>query len=326
MPTKTQHDQAWAFAGFTSPTTTAVPDQFFDDLMPRLSEAELRCLLYIFRRTFGFKKDSDSISFKQLVDGIRTRDGRVLDRGTGLAKSAVARGLNGLKEKGIIRAQRNQSAAKGNEPTTYSLRFQPAPLSSKETRGGPPAGQALVLQKDTQHTVLQQTVLSSTIERGNTQNADHEGRGSERSPAPAAASPGFASLQSVLSRRAQRPAKGADDRQVIQSYLADVARELGDHATLHASTTRALRLLRQSGLGHEAFVGKLFEAKALTKDTVQHGRTPVRNRMAYFFTVLADLLGIGSTHHREIRKGIGEETATPLVARAPDVLSEAEEG
>src|SRR5581483_4655381 len=105
----TRHETTWAFAGFIGPNTTAVPDQFFDELMPRLSEAELRCLLYIIRRTFGFKKEADSISFSQLVDGITTRDGRVLDRGTGLSKSAVARGLNGLEEKGVITTKRNRS-------------------------------------------------------------------------------------------------------------------------------------------------------------------------------------------------------------------------
>ena len=46
------------FAGFSTPNTTAVPDDFFDVLAPNLSEAELRVLIYIIRRTFGFKKDS----------------------------------------------------------------------------------------------------------------------------------------------------------------------------------------------------------------------------------------------------------------------------
>ncbi len=37
------------------------------------------------RRTFGFKKDSDHIALSQLLNGIATRDGRILDRGVGLS-------------------------------------------------------------------------------------------------------------------------------------------------------------------------------------------------------------------------------------------------
>src|SRR5215212_5443220 len=87
------------FEGFDNPTTTPVPDVFFDVLAAQLTEAELRVLLYVLRRTFGFKKESDTISLKQMVDGIKTRDGKILDRGTGMAKSAVARGAQGLVDK-----------------------------------------------------------------------------------------------------------------------------------------------------------------------------------------------------------------------------------
>src|SRR5215213_6455512 len=87
------------FDGFGSPNYTQVPDELFDVLAPTLSEAELRVLLYIVRRTFGFKKESDDISLKQLVDGIKTRDGRVLDRGAGVGKTAAIRAVKGLVDK-----------------------------------------------------------------------------------------------------------------------------------------------------------------------------------------------------------------------------------
>src|SRR5215216_3665019 len=91
-----------AFDGFTSPAYTQVPDELFDVLMPQLADCELRVLLYIIRRTFGFKRETDAISLSQMVSGITTADGRVLDRGTGLAKATVARGLKGLRAKGVI--------------------------------------------------------------------------------------------------------------------------------------------------------------------------------------------------------------------------------
>src|SRR5215210_6096117 len=123
------------FRGFDSPNTTQVPDAFFDVVAPELTEAELRVVLYIIRRTFGFKKDSDTISLRQMVDGITTKDGRVLDRGTGLKKSAVANTLNGLERKGVIVSKRNRSPEQGNEPTTYALHIKGHPLSVPVDKG-----------------------------------------------------------------------------------------------------------------------------------------------------------------------------------------------
>lgn len=62
-----QSQAGWQFSGFVFPTTTPVPDQLFDELLPRLSGAELKVLMYIIRRTFGFKKQSDDISLAQLA-------------------------------------------------------------------------------------------------------------------------------------------------------------------------------------------------------------------------------------------------------------------
>lgn len=112
------------FDGFASPNYTQVPDELFDTLMTQLSDCELRVLLYIVRRTFGFKRTSDTISLSQMVSGITTKEGQVLDSGTGLSKSTVARGLKSLREKGVIVATRNASVARGDQPTTYRLRFK----------------------------------------------------------------------------------------------------------------------------------------------------------------------------------------------------------
>src|SRR5689334_15708261 len=84
------------YKGFSRPNTTPVPDDIFDIIAPQLTEAELRVLLYIVRRTFGFKKESDAISLTQMVDGIKTKDGKVLDRGTGMSRPGVMKGCAGL--------------------------------------------------------------------------------------------------------------------------------------------------------------------------------------------------------------------------------------
>lgn len=110
-----------AFRGFASPHYTQVPDDLFDELLSLLSGAELKVLLYIIRRTFGFKKTSEAISLQQIRHGITTRDGRVLDRGTGLSLSATQSAIKGLITKGVLLTVRNRSHERGDEATTYRL-------------------------------------------------------------------------------------------------------------------------------------------------------------------------------------------------------------
>ena len=122
------------FEGFQFPTTTPVPDELFDEVMFHLTGAEIKVVLYICRRTFGFKKSSDNISLSQLANGITKKDGSILDRGTGLGKTSVARAVKSLEEKGVVVRSRRQSLEKGDEPTTYSLHLRP--VSQNGTRGG----------------------------------------------------------------------------------------------------------------------------------------------------------------------------------------------
>src|SRR5919205_1041943 len=95
------------FEGFENPTTTPVPDVVFDEFLVWLGEAELKALMYIIRRTFGFKKDRDPISFNQFLKGIVTRDGRVLDRGCGIRdRTTLSKALKSLEAKGIVRSDK----------------------------------------------------------------------------------------------------------------------------------------------------------------------------------------------------------------------------
>src|SRR3954470_21565705 len=86
------------FLGFSNPNTTPTPDDLFDRFLPELSGGELKVLLYIIRRTFGFKKNTDSISLSQLCSGIKTRAGKSLDRGTGLSLSAIKMAVRSLEK------------------------------------------------------------------------------------------------------------------------------------------------------------------------------------------------------------------------------------
>lgn len=101
------------------PNSTQIPDHFLDWVMQDLTESELKVALYILRRTFGFQKDGDRISLSQLVDGITRRDGRQLDRGTGLARSSVVRGIKGLEARGLLQVHRIPGTKKRSPETTY---------------------------------------------------------------------------------------------------------------------------------------------------------------------------------------------------------------
>jgi Bacteriophage replication protein O len=148
--------QIWRFKGFISPRYTQVPDALFDELMAYLSGAELKVLLYIIRRTFGFKKDSDTISLSQMCHGIKTREGEVLDKGTGLSLSTVQIALKGLLEKNCVITARNRSQEKGDEPTTYSLHMLPDTENRQE--GVPKIGKGSYRKSVTQETDRQETV------------------------------------------------------------------------------------------------------------------------------------------------------------------------
>jgi hypothetical protein len=119
-------DQPFFFSGFQFPNYTPVPDQVFDELLTVLTGAELKVLLYICRRTFGFKKDSDNISLNQMLHGVVKKDGTRLDAGTGLSKPTLLKALRDLQDKGVIESTRRASDKHGDEATNYRLRFADA--------------------------------------------------------------------------------------------------------------------------------------------------------------------------------------------------------
>lgn len=111
------------FKGFLRPNTTNCPDEIFDRFLTELTHAELKVLLYITRRTFGFKKDTDRISLKQISEGIITKDGKQLDRGAGVDRRTAMRVVKQLEERGLITVKRVKSQDGYNSVNVYSLRF-----------------------------------------------------------------------------------------------------------------------------------------------------------------------------------------------------------
>jgi len=84
------------------PNTTQVPNVLFDSLLSELSDAELRVLLYIMRRTYGFQKHVDRISFSQFEKGITRPTGEVLDKGCGITRKYISQALESLVACGVV--------------------------------------------------------------------------------------------------------------------------------------------------------------------------------------------------------------------------------
>ena len=163
------------FEGFEQSNTTPVPDILFDQLLVDLSGTELKALLYIIRRTRGFKKESDAISLNQFLKGITTKDGKQLDKGCGIKdRKSLIDALRSLEKKRYIIRTSGMTGSGDSDTTTYSMNFKkavdkPVKLAGKRKGSGknqlPVVGktnpQYTVLQQDsTQQTVLQQKVIA----------------------------------------------------------------------------------------------------------------------------------------------------------------------
>jgi len=104
------------------PHYTQIPNVFIDEHMALLDNPELRVLLYIARRTFGFSRAKDDIPIQQIATGL-IRDGQRLDNGTGLDVRRVQRALKSLIDKGLIRRDLRRDASNHPIPSSYSIVF-----------------------------------------------------------------------------------------------------------------------------------------------------------------------------------------------------------
>lgn len=120
-----QIEEPFVFDGFEPANTTPVPDVFFDVLMPHLNEAQLKVMLYIIRRTLGFKKGSDAISLTQFRYGITTKSGKKLDSGCGLKNfTTISKALKSLEEMGCIESVKGKTSEGDQATTVYRVRFR----------------------------------------------------------------------------------------------------------------------------------------------------------------------------------------------------------
>jgi hypothetical protein len=315
MPRLKSTTSTFRFGGVTSPNTTQVPDQYLDELLPILSGGELKVLLYITRRTFGFKKASDNISLSQMLNGIRTQDGRQLDAGVGLTKKTLLQAIRSLETQNIIVTERRRSKDRGDEPTSYRLNMS-GRTSEKYTDGGPvgekihqggggestpgPWGK----KSPTQQTVKQHTDFESSNISTNEFLADdepdrqksvHPRKTDSQQASAATANPTDAPLKDLIARRAPKRIAMTEDRRAIGSIIERFAQELNDQAPTRSSVTRAMNLFERSGASRDGFVDLLFQARASTKEMRNSPSNRPQKPMAYFFSVVEERLGLKAT-------------------------------
>jgi len=85
------------FLGYMMPFYTQIPDDFFDEELKDLSGSEVKVMLTIFRKTFGFKVNKNKISI------------RYIELYSGLSRPAVVAALQTLEKKGHIEIKRKKS-------------------------------------------------------------------------------------------------------------------------------------------------------------------------------------------------------------------------
>ncbi len=317
MSDSSKSAQWGSFQGYSSPNYTAVPDELFDEQLADLSGAELKVLLYIIRRTFGFKKQSDNISLNQICRGIVSKDGNVLDRGTGLSQQSVLNALKGLIQKNAIIATKRMSKEKGNEPTTYALNIltpskNHTPPSPKNREGLLKKNKEALPQKiETQETVIQQTdlqhrdisrstalkeVKEQTQTRGVVGQPDYPSRATLAELTPLSAL--LSEKQTLLDRRKTTRFSKAPPPE-LEAALRDVSAKLSDTEHIRENISQAANLYRAwGGVNGSSFASFVYEACAITR---QQGS--VRKHMPYFFQVLKDLLGLTGAEQGSITPG-----------------------
>lgn len=301
-----------SFHGFRQLQSTQVPDELFDELMSDLSGAELKVLLYIIRRTFGFKKNSDNISLNQICHGIITREGKVLDKGTGLSLSTVQAALKGLLAKHCVVTVRNKSREKGDMPTTYSLNFRP--LTENQQRWVPKIGNGGYRKSVPQETVEQETDLQFRNSKAKRQEETLQGTPPHQPSRAGKSTPSRtgvpSSVAAIISKRKDtlvqnnlsisRPKLTATPQ--ILAVITEISEHFGDTNHLRSNTSQAANLWQASGRSEAAFVSTLYEAQSITRQQAK-----VHRPMPYFWRVTRDLLGLAdessSTQTHSVRGG-----------------------
>jgi hypothetical protein len=279
-------------------STTATPDWLFDEVAPDLAKAPLKVLLYIVRRTCGFRKLADAISLTQFQHGIITRDGRQFDKGCGVTnRTALLRALDDLEARGLIAHQDAIHADGGNATTIYYLLgpgqgggavSTPPPVPQGGRGGVPlahPPGVPLAHPQQTDvptnrkiERSVPPTPVAPIAKPRSGDEATQLGGDPGRDDAGAPTTP------------AQAQRRIDADYQALVEPITALVERLGDGAPPWASVSRGYGLMTRAGLALPAFLALLDEAELLMRPSLPHIEKP----LAYLFRVVESLMQQGA--------------------------------
>ena len=121
------------FEGFEQEPSTWDFPMVINGWAHKLSGAAFKVLWYILRHTYGWQKDSDTISYIQFQYGIRRKDGTWLDRGTGLrSKTSISKALSELLGFGFIEIEKRRNESGRQAVTLYKPKFRKGGPESKK--------------------------------------------------------------------------------------------------------------------------------------------------------------------------------------------------
>jgi len=130
--------------------------------------------------------------------------------------------------------------------------------------------------------------------------------------------------------RAGEAAEVAAARLELAEFVEDLRRELNDQASAGSTLARAVNLYRRSGLGPEEFRDLLYDARRLTQRHTGsiraqqvgggQGVIPAKPKMAYFFGVLQNALGLEGSE----ASGDADVERPPRMVEPPPGVASAE--
>jgi phage replication O-like protein O len=98
------------------PNSFQVPNSIVDEFLLHLSEYELKCYLFIIRKTKGWQKEADSIAISQFIKTFGNKDART-----------IKKALKALIQKDLI-----QKEEKPGKPSIFSINLVPNSVHADE--------------------------------------------------------------------------------------------------------------------------------------------------------------------------------------------------
>lgn len=308
-----------AFAGFRQLpgggfSFTMVPNQFLDEIVPIEKPCVVKVVCLVLRRTLGWvdqtgqRRQQNQVAYSEFA------------REMNMSTQAVADGLKIALEKGYIvrvKAGTMRDAASGNpEAASYGLRWlsplqeatTPTPSNINETASSPETSGEEMQGADSEN----QTALSSLINRDMINKADSEKTNK---------------LEFKTSSKFSESKKRRRFSSYIGNLISDIGEQFGDGEHRMSNIKQALNCWEKSQLAEKEFAQLLYQARNLTRQHTNAVKPPAqpenptspqaigswvtlagepsraeisrleqvsatrpRNRMAYFFKVLQDLI------------------------------------